>query len=61
MTDEQHAEYEKRMEKAIAKGYRKADRTPEAELPEDWEDKIVEDAIDAVFPNRQVYEQWAAS
>jgi hypothetical protein len=61
MTDERHAELERKMEREIAKGYRKAERTPEAELPADWEDQIVEDAIDRVFQSREEYNEWAAS
>ena len=45
MTDERHAELERQMEREIAKGYRKADRTPEADLPEDRGEPSVEGAI----------------
>jgi hypothetical protein len=61
MTDQQHRELEAQMEAAIAAGYRKAERTPEQQLPEDWEDQIVEDAIDQVFESREQYSIWAAS
>lgn len=58
LTDDAYLKIDAKIAREIEKGYRRAERTPEADLPEDWEDRITDDALMTVLGSQEAIDAW---
>jgi hypothetical protein len=57
ISDEEIIRREAEVSRLVAEGYDRAEEVDETELPEDWEDRITDEAIETVWASWEAYEE----